>query len=634
MINPYYGREFVGEKPLMAKEVKRKYRFHYLGLVHLPVSDEYVGCAFTQKIFKLCKMLVSLGHEVILYGAEGSNAECTQFIQTHTLQELRKQWGDPGNNENIGYDYHKEMFRHDFNGKETTLKRKYINRVLAHLSKNKKPDDFILNPMGTYFKEITKKSGLFLVCEPGIGYRGSCEKYKAFESSYIQNFTYGSNHPRKSLNGNYYDRVIPNYFNPDDFRYEEKKDDYFLYFGRLITRKGILTAIKTAKALGMKLRIAGQGFKSFENGKLITDEFTVEGDNLEYIGFLSKDKRKEAVAKAKAVFVPTLYLEPFGGTNVEAQISGTPVLTTNFGAFLDTVINGVTGFRCDTLNDFVEAAKNIDTLDPKIIRKHGERYFMDVVKWEFQKWFDDLYQLYLSAKGDGTKGWHYIERMPDVEIEQAQEWEQAQKWESDWWGTCSNTLNEEIKQLEYAKFMEIDIIEQYGIKYLDLHGASVLDIGGGPSSLLLKAPTKDQCNNSPVYSGRVASRGRSYVIDPCRFPSWVKERYLASEIKFMNIAAEDIKLISQDEIWIYNVLQHTMDPEKILRTIRESGKILRIFEWLNTSITSGHPHSFTKKYIDNILGINGKSKKINTPPLRGTAYYGRYDLSKNKRGEL
>lgn len=31
------------------------------------------------------------------------------------------------------------------------------------------------------------------------------------------------------IDGQYYDAVIPNYFDPDDFPYSEKKEDYFLY---------------------------------------------------------------------------------------------------------------------------------------------------------------------------------------------------------------------------------------------------------------------------------------------------------------------------------------------------------------------------------------------------------------------
>ena len=94
---------------------------------------------------------------------------------------------------------------------------------------------------------------------------------------------------------------------------------------------------------------------------------------------------------------------------VEAQLCGTPAITTNFGVFSETVRHGGTGFRCSTLQDFVNAARNADKLEPQAIRARAERYLMDNVRWQFDGWFRDLYQLYLSAHYPGVKGWHHLE---------------------------------------------------------------------------------------------------------------------------------------------------------------------------------------------------------------------------------
>jgi len=245
--------------------------------------------------------------------------------------------------------------------------------------------------------------------EPGIGYRGSIKKLangrsvaRGFESSFIMNYTYGrENHDNPSSpNGAYYDRIFPNYFDNKDFTYKEKKEDYFFFIGRLIHRKGVQTAINTAVALNTKLYIAGQ---KDENEKINLDHPLVE-----YIGYVDPEKRTEMMANAKACFIPTTYIEPFGGTNVESQLCGTPVLTTDFGAFTDTVVQGVTGYRCHTLNDFVQCAKIVDKLDPKAIRKHAERYLMDNMKWELEDWMREYYQVYLSATVPDTKGWSHV----------------------------------------------------------------------------------------------------------------------------------------------------------------------------------------------------------------------------------
>jgi len=363
-----------------------------------------MACAFTQKIVKLSKMLLSLGHEIILYGAEGSDAPCTEFVMTHTLSEIRREWGSGDNRpecDGLGYQWRKTGFRHDFNKARTSTTLKYNQVAAEEINKRKRDDDFLLIMQGIYQKPISDAVNLWLTCEPGIGYRGSFARFRAFESAYLQNFTYGSENPGKSINGHYYDRVIPNYFDAKDFPFCAEKDDYFFYIGRMIARKGVWTAIKATEATEAKLILAGQESSEIDVSKL--------PDHCEFIGYVEPEERAKLMSRARAVFVPTLYLEAFGGVNVEAQLCGTPVITTNFGVFPETVKDGTTGYTCDTLQDFVDATRNVDGLDPHIIRQHAEYYLMDNVKWEFEKWFQDIYQLYLSAQDSTVKGWHYYE---------------------------------------------------------------------------------------------------------------------------------------------------------------------------------------------------------------------------------
>jgi len=390
---------------------KRKFRFHIPAYVHLPCSREYMGCAFTQKVYKLAQMLLSLGHEVFIYGAEDSDVPCTEFIQTHTLQDIREEWGEGDNRFDIGYDWKNKGFKHDFNTGRTVTTVKFYKNCIEEINKRKRADDFLLIMQGIYHRPIDQGVKLFLTCEPGIGYRGSYGKYRAFESSYIQNFTYGSQNPFKSINGNFYDRVIPNYFDLNDFEFSAEKDNYFLFIGRLVTRKGLRIAHLVSEELKIPLKVAGQGMRHWdiEKKKLITEEITIQGEYVDWVGYVSVEERKKLMARAKAVFIPTLYLEAFGGVNVEAQLSGTPVITTNFGCFPETIENGKTGFLCNTLDDFVKAARKVDELDPNYIREQAIRkYSMSNVQWQFQKWFEDLYDVWESVENPNKKGWHRI----------------------------------------------------------------------------------------------------------------------------------------------------------------------------------------------------------------------------------
>ena len=400
-----------------------KFTFHVLGLVHLPQSLSYTSCAFTQKNLKLAHMLANLGHEVYFYGSEGSDvAEYVQsdnlhFVETHSLADIRKAWGDGDNRFEVGYDWTNTDFRHDFNTgkKEATIK--FYDKCIEEINKVKKPDDFLLLTQGVYHQPVSEGVNLFLKVEPGIGYRGSVKaNFRGFESSFVKNFAYGSEHPFECINGSYYDRTIGNYFDNNDFEFSDKKENYLLYIGRMIKRKGLMTAYLIAEETGIPLKIAGQGAHVLPDGSLeaITNsDFHMPKGNWEYLGFADIPTRKRLLAKAQATIVATEYLEPFGGTHVESMLSGTPAITTNFSVFEETIpdyLDGKVGFRCNTLNDFVEAARKSKDVDHKFVRQYAEKFLMDNIKWVYQRWFEDLHDVWESATDTTKLGWHRIRK--------------------------------------------------------------------------------------------------------------------------------------------------------------------------------------------------------------------------------
>lgn len=157
-----------------------------------------------------------------------------------------------------------------------------------------------------------------------------------------------------------------------------------------------------------------------------------------------------------------------------------------------------------------------------------------------------------------------------------------QHFESGWWGDCCNTYGEETKQLRaYAPVMGLSWFPWRGgdqwPKY-EVTG-SVLDVGGGPVSMLLKVPD--------------LARG-SVVVDPCSYPDWTLQRYSEHGIEVQVAPAEDVlphlEAGSFAEAWCYNVLQHVLDPELIVRQMRRVAQRIRIFEWVDQPAYLGHPH--------------------------------------------
>ena len=78
-----------------------------------------------------------------------------------------------------------------------------------------------------------------------------------------------------------------------------------------------------------------------------------------------------------------------------------------------------------------------------------------------------------------------------------------------------------------------------------------------------------------------------------------------------------------DEAWIYNVLQHTENPKKVIENAQRVANTIRIFEWVNTGINIGHIHNLTESKLNEWLGGYGKVETFNGQwNCYGKAYYG------------
>jgi glycosyltransferase involved in cell wall biosynthesis len=348
-------------------------RFHIVALPHTQVTKSFAGCAFTEKVRRFCIMMNDLGHEVFLYAGDEVEAPVTELITCVSKKQQEAALAGVA---------HYTQF--PFDG---WLWDKFNAKAIAEIADRIEKEDFICLIGGSAQKPIADAFPAHLAVEFGVGYGGVFAKYRVFESYAWMHSIYAGWKNPTTADGQFFDAVIPGYLEPEMFPLGngqgDEQGEYYLFIGRLIDRKGYRIAQEVCQRLGKRLILAGPGEQSGYG---------------EFVGSVGPEERAELMGGAIATFAPTLYVEPFGNVVIESQACGTPTITTDWGAFTENNPDGISGFRCRTLAEFMQAAEGVKYLDRAKIRNRAvSLYNLDTIGLQYEAYFKRL----LTLWGDG-----------------------------------------------------------------------------------------------------------------------------------------------------------------------------------------------------------------------------------------
>jgi glycosyltransferase involved in cell wall biosynthesis len=156
---------------------------------------------------------------------------------------------------------------------------------------------------------------------------------------------------------------------PDLLPFKDTPGRYLAFLGRVSPEKRVDRAVEIARRSGLPLRVAAKiddsdrAYFDQEIAPLFEEPF------VEYIGEIGEAEKPEFLGNARALLFPIDWMEPFGLVMIEAMACGTPVIAWPGGSVAEVMVDGVTGFIVEEIDDAVEATRQVGDLDRRRCRE-------------------------------------------------------------------------------------------------------------------------------------------------------------------------------------------------------------------------------------------------------------------------
>jgi glycosyltransferase involved in cell wall biosynthesis len=191
---------------------------------------------------------------------------------------------------------------------------------------------------------------------------------------------------------------IKNNFIDSSFRKKKTRNKgNYLFIGRVDKIKGINLLLNTWKELpaNFNLYIIGEG-TSNNIAKLYSNNYK----NIHFIGKVHNSHIFEYLRKSSFLIMPSLLLETFGLTIIEAMSIGVPVIGTNIGTRKEMIKNGINGFlfepNAESLKSCVLHSNNINRQQYDKLSQNAYNFSLKFSKEKIMKQLISIYKEVLN----------------------------------------------------------------------------------------------------------------------------------------------------------------------------------------------------------------------------------------------
>lgn len=281
----------------------------------------------------LTESLVEMGHDVVLFAAEGSVSSADLHVTAEAPLSLR-----PDQDHRLLEDHHIE-----------TAMRAAAERELDVVHSH-------LHVHGLAFARFA--SCPVVTTLHGVAWNR--DTHDALRDNSALPYVSLSESERWFLPDLNYVATVPNGIDTDDFPFGERDEGYIAFVGRISPEKAPHLAVEVSRQTGRHLLMAGvveEKYREYAEWVL-----AAVGPKVDFLGPLDRPELSVLLRGAAATIMPLQWDEPFGLVVVESLCSGTPVVAWRRGAMPEIIDDGVTGFLVDDVPAAVEALDRLGTI--------------------------------------------------------------------------------------------------------------------------------------------------------------------------------------------------------------------------------------------------------------------------------
>ncbi|UCD49353.1 MAG: glycosyltransferase family 4 protein [Phycisphaerales bacterium] len=187
-----------------------------------------------------------------------------------------------------------------------------------------------------------------------------------------------------------YVATVYNGIDLSNLTFREQPGENLVFYGRIHPDKGLHLAIETAQKVQMPLIVAGiiQDQAYFDECARHFDD-----EQIRYIGPVNPEQRDALLGQARAVLHLNTIPERFGLVMAESMAAGVPVIAMDLGSCREVIQDQETGFLVNSVEQAVEAVRNIGRIERhKCRRRVEENFTIDCMVAHYEKVYEEIFR--------------------------------------------------------------------------------------------------------------------------------------------------------------------------------------------------------------------------------------------------